>query len=144
MSDLAFAARLTWQGTVQEGGGSLAGNGQALAYAVPGAMRGMGRGATRADLLVWAVGSCYCVTLANLLRAARLPAASVAVRAEGLVTGYPAEGRFARITVRPAIEGADCARPEVYRDAAVEARDRCFIGRAIRGDVAYEVGEVTV
>src|SRR5690606_27643433 len=38
----------------------------------------------------------------------------------------------------------DEARTAAYADAAASARERCFIGKTIAGNVAYEVGEVKV
>jgi peroxiredoxin-like protein len=101
-----------------------------------------GVGTNPEELLVSAVSSCYIATLFGVLRRSRLPVDSLAVIASGTVTGFPGHTRFARIVVSPKILGADVARQPEYEAAATTAHDRCFIGRTLAPEVAYEVGPV--
>jgi organic hydroperoxide reductase OsmC/OhrA len=94
-------------------------------------------------LLTAAIASSYAVTLRDSLSAVALPRTDVSVSARGALTLVSGRIRLTRVVVEPAIRGADAARPEAYQRAAVAARDDCLIGRAIRGNVAYVVGEVT-
>jgi peroxiredoxin-like protein len=144
MSDLPFSVTLDWHGNGRDGDGILGLGGAALTYSAPASMGGSGNGTNPEELLVAAVASCYSVTLAMLLRAAKLPVGRLAVRGEGLVSGFPSAMRFASIRVHPSIGGADPARREAYLEAARQARDRCFIGRSVRDSLDYSVGEVSV
>jgi peroxiredoxin-like protein len=108
----------------------------------PRALGGAGTGMSPEDLFVAATASSYCVTLAELLRAIGLPQTSLSIHAEGLVASDAATERFTKVIVRPTIEGADVARRDAYAKAAIAARNNCFIGRSIRGNIAYVVGEV--
>jgi organic hydroperoxide reductase OsmC/OhrA len=80
--------------------------------------------------------------LSNVLRAACLPSTRISVRAEGVISSDSGKARFTRVTVHPTIRGADIPRQEAYRVAATTARDACLIGRSIRGNVAYIVGDI--
>ncbi len=107
-------------------------------------MGGRGTGTNPEELLVCAVSSCYTATLFAVLRRAQLPVDSLAVAASGTVTGFPTATRFARIVVTPTIIGGDIARQSEYEAAASLAHNRCFIGRTLAPDVAYEVGSVHI
>lgn len=144
MRDLTFAARLEWSGRGREGAGRIVGDEVELEYSSPASMGGRGVGTSPEELLVSAVASCYSATLLGLLRRRGLPASGVRVEAIGTVTGWPEQARFARLTVAPTIADGDPARRDEYERTAVEAHDRCFIGRTIAGNVAYEVGAVEV
>jgi organic hydroperoxide reductase OsmC/OhrA len=48
------------------------------------------------------------------------------------------------VKVNPTIRGADLLRRGAYEKAAIIARDDCPIGRSIRGNVAYTVGDVVL
>ena len=141
---LEFDVDLDWSGTGRDGVGQLATPNVVLAYAAPESMGGCGVGASPEHLLVGAVASCYSATLFGQLRRRGLPAAAVRVAARGEVTGYPVETRFARLIVSPTVVGGDPALGDDYVDAARAARDRCFVGKTIAGNVDYEVGEVSV
>jgi organic hydroperoxide reductase OsmC/OhrA len=52
--------------------------------------------------------------------------------------------KFTTVTVRPTIHGADAAQRQAYERATIAARNNCFIGRSIRGNIAYVVGEVSL
>ncbi|MCL6598604.1 MAG: OsmC family protein [Alicyclobacillus macrosporangiidus] len=144
MADLRFPVSLTWSGTGREGEGRLSVSGLTIACSAPEEMGGKGVGMSPEDLLISAVGSCYSATLFGLLTKRHLPVSRVTIEAEGTVTGYPLQSKFARLTVSPTIFGADMARRADYEAAARDARDRCFIGKTIAGNVEYTVGHVEV
>ncbi|MGH2992034.1 MAG: OsmC family protein [Solirubrobacterales bacterium] len=144
MSDLSFDVELRWSGTGRQGAGEIHTDGLALELSAPGSMGGRGVGTNPEELLICAVASCYTATLSGVLRRARLPVSSLAVSASGAVTGFPGHARFAHIAVSPTVLGGDAARQGEYEAAAVVAHDRCFIGRTLAPDVAYEVGSVRV
>lgn len=102
-----------------------------------------GAGKRPEALLIAAIASSYGITFRDILSAAALPRTGVFVRAHGAVTLVAGKMRLTRVTVDPAIRGADRTRRDAYQRAAVAARDDCLIGRAIRGNVAYVVGDVT-
>ena len=102
-----------------------------------------GAGKRPEALLIAAIASSYGITLRDALSAAALPLTGVFVRAHGAVTLVSGKMRLTRVTVDPAIRGADRTQRDAYQRAAVAARDDCLIGRAIRGNVAYVVGDVT-
>lgn len=141
---LTFDVDLEWSGSGKSGVGRIRTVNLVFAFAPPESMGGCGVGASPEDLLVAAVSSCYSATLLGTLRRAGLSAAGVRVAARGEVEGFPAAARFARIVVSPTVVGGDATRLTEYEEAARAARDRCFVGRTIAGNVAYEVGEVAV
>jgi osmotically inducible protein OsmC len=144
MSDLDFDVELMWSGVGREGAGEIQTDGFALELSGPESMGGRGVGTNPEELLVSAVSSCFTATLFGVLRRAQLPVDSLAVKASGTVTGFPGHVRFARIVVSPTILGGDVDRHPEYEAAADIAHDRCFIGRALAPEVAYEVAPVTV
>jgi peroxiredoxin-like protein len=144
MSDLSFDVNLRWTEIGGKGVGEIQTDDLALELSGPESMGGRGVGTNPEELLVSAVSSCYIATLFGVLRRRRLPVDSLDVGASGTVTGFPGHTRFARIVVSPTILGADVARVPEYEAAATIARDRCFIGRALAPEVAYEVGSVKV
>lgn len=141
---LTFDVDLDWSGTGKGGVGRVRTENLVFTYAAPESMGGCGVGASPEDLLVAAVSSCYSATLFGVLRRAGLRAAGVRVAARGTVEGYPGAARFARLVVEPTVVGGDPELLERYAEAARTARDRCFVGKTIAGNVAYEVGEVAV
>jgi peroxiredoxin-like protein len=110
----------------------------------PRVMGGTGAGMSPEDLFVAAAASSYSVTLAEMLRAVGLPQTSLGIHAEGLVGSCAGAKRFTTVIVRPTIQGADTAQRQAYEKAAIAARNNCFIGRSIRGNVAYVVGDVSL
>lgn len=142
MADLQFSTMLKWQGTGPHGEGTAALSAGTVAYSAPTAMGGKGVGTSPEELLIAAVARCYSGTLFGVLKKSGLPVEQVGIRAEGEVTGYPLQAKFARLRVSPRIAGADSSRLAEYHQAAVSARDKCFIGKTIAGNVAYEVGDV--
>ena len=142
MDDLSFDVELCWSQAGAHGAGALQTNDLTLEISGPSSMGGSGVGASPEELLVSAVSSCYVATLFGVLRGARLPVDSLAVSAKGTVMGLPGHARFARIVVSPMVLGGDSDRREEYQSAASAAHDRCFIGRALAPEVAYEVGDV--
>jgi peroxiredoxin-like protein len=144
MSDLSFGVELSWSGTGRGGAGEIQTHDLALALSGPESMGGRGVGTNPEELLVCAVSSCFAATLFAALRRARLPVDSLAVGAIGTVTGFPSHAQFARIVVSPTVVGGDVARQGEYEAAASVAHDRCFIGRSLAPEVAYQVGTVHV
>jgi peroxiredoxin-like protein len=144
MDDLNFDVELSWSGTGREGAGAIQTDDLLLELSAPESMGGRGVGTNPEELLVCAVSSCFTATLFGVLRHARLPVDSLAIRASGTVTGFPGHARFARIVVTPTILGGDSARQSEYEAAAADAHDRCFIGQTLAADVTYEVGSVEV
>jgi organic hydroperoxide reductase OsmC/OhrA len=96
------------------------------------------------SLLVAAVSSCYSITLSGILRAESLPQARVLVHADGVIVNDVGKSHFVRVTVNPTIRGADVLRRDAYERAAITARDECVVGKSIRGNVAYVVGDVSL
>ena len=95
-------------------------------------------------LLIAAISSCYSLTLSNILQAAALPQQHISVHADGLIVRALGRAQFARVTVSPTIRGGDILRRDAYQKAAIAARDDCLVGRSIRGNVAYVVGDVSL
>jgi peroxiredoxin-like protein len=144
MMDLSFDVELRWSQDGRKGRGEIDAHDLALEISGPESMGGLGVGTNPEELLVCAVSSCYTATLFAVLRRARLPVDSLAVSASGGVTGFPRDARFAYITVSPTVWGGDVARQPEYEEAAVVARDRCFIGGTLAPEVDYGVGSVEV
>lgn len=144
MSELNFAVQAVWSGSGPSGEGELRTSGGALPYAAPAEMGGKGVGTSPEELLAAAVATCYSGTLYRVLERQGLPVQRIALRAEAIVEAYPEAARLSRITVHPQIQGGDPLRIAAYREQAMRARDLCFIGKAVRASVAYEVGEVEV
>jgi peroxiredoxin-like protein len=142
--DLSFGVEVTWSGTGRAGAGELQTDDLVLELSAPESMGGRGVGTNPEELLIGAVSSCYTATLFAALRRAQLPVDSLAVGAIGTVTGFPGHARFARIVVSPTVAGGDVARQTEYEAAAAAAHERCFIGRSLAPEVAYEVGSVRV
>ncbi|KUO96046.1 OsmC family protein [Ferroacidibacillus organovorans] len=143
MADLTFQANLKWRGVGREGeGAATIAKDVTVCYSAPDAMGGKGVGTSPEELLIAAVASCYSATLFRMLQKRELAVADLQIRAVGEVTGYPLNGKFARLTVHPVIHGGDAARRENYQQVANAARDTCFIGKTIAGNVEYLVGDV--
>ena len=66
------------------------------------------------------------------------------VKAEGVVTDYPLKAKFSQLVVHPTIVGGDKSNHTAYEEAAHEAREKCFVGKTISGNVTYEVGTVQI
>ncbi len=145
MAELTFASEVHWVGRGHEGGGSVNTGGQTLVLSAPSSMGGRGVGTSPEELLISAVASCYIGTLFHLLGRDGLPVDDVTVDAVGTVSDYPSRtARFSRIVVNPTIRGADSSRLPEYQASAQVAREHCFVGRALRDTISYEVGEVTL
>ena len=144
MSDLSFDIELMWSETDGKGAGEIKTDDLVLELSGPKSMGGRGLGTNPEELLVCAVSSCFTATLFGVLRRAQLPVDSLAVSASGSVTGFPGHARFAGIVVSPTIMGGDAERHAEYETAAEIAHERCFIGRTLAPEVAYEVGPVNV
>ncbi len=142
MSALQFDVDLEWRADQRFGEITV---GETRSFiSEPRVMGGTGAGMSPEDFFVAAAASSYSVTLAETLRAIGLPQTSLAIHAEGLVTSDAGSERFTTVTVRPTIQGADIAQRQAYEKAAIAARNNCFIGRSIRGNIAYIVGGVSL
>jgi peroxiredoxin-like protein len=115
-----------------------------MPYSVFGPTAIGGNGLSPEALLIAAIASCYSITLCDVLRAASLPQTRVSVRAEGVIASDCGKARFTRVTVHPTIRNADVPRQAAYEQAAAAAREKCLIGRSIRGNVAFVVGDVSL
>lgn len=144
MADLRFGAKLAYSGTGKEGEGQLTVGEKTLAYSAPENMGGKGVGLSPEDLLISAVSTCYSGTLFGLLSKIGLPVQEVKIQAEGIVTGYPLNTKFSEIIVHPTILGGDASKKDDYASAAVKAKEKCFIGKSIAGNIDYNVGTVCV
>lgn len=142
MVNIKFEAELSWNGTGKDGEGRIKMNKESVRYSSPAEMGGKGAGVSPEDLLLGAVSSCYSGTLYSLLAKKKLSVSHISVKAEGIVTGYPAQMKFSRITVYPTIYNGDETRKKEYQEAVEKARNKCFIGKTIAGNVDYEVGSV--
>jgi len=114
-----------------------------MAYSALGRPQGS-EGLSPEVLLIAAISSCYSLTLANILQAASLPQQHISVHADGVIVRELGRVQFARVTVNPAIRGGDPLRRDAYQKAAIAARDDCLVGRSVRGNVAYVVGDVSL
>jgi osmotically inducible protein OsmC len=145
MAELTFESQVTWRGPQRAGAGVLTTGQQRVVFSAPESMGGRAVGSSPEELLVSAVASCYSGTLFHLLARDGLPAEQVMVRATGTVSDYPGAGaRFSQVVVHPTIRSEEPNREQEYRDCARTARDHCFIGKALRSDIRYEVGGVSV
>ena len=115
-----------------------------LPYSAPGLTSSGGDGPSPEALLIAAVSSCYNITLSDILRAADLPQTRISVHADGVIVRNCDRTQFSTVTVTPTIRGADIQRRDAYEKAANAARDDCQVGRSIRGNVAFLVGEVVL
>ena len=142
--DLRFNAKLEWSGG-RTGWGSIDSAGQLIEFSVPASMGGRGQGTDPEGLFASAVGACYAATLAGVLDAARLPHTGLRLGVEALVTdhGKPS-ARIARVQVTLTVIGGDLSQHDQYIASAQQARRRCFIGRHIHPEIAYEVVDVSV
>jgi organic hydroperoxide reductase OsmC/OhrA len=115
-----------------------------LPYSAPGLTGSGVDGPSPETLLIAAVSSDYNITLSNILRAAGLPQTRISVNADGVIVSNFDRTQFSNVTVTATIGGADVQRPDAYEKAAIAARDDCLVGRSIRGNVAFLVGEVVL
>lgn len=144
MADLSFSTELRWQGTGRDGEGMVKLAEAQVSYSAPASMGGKGAGTSPEELLIAAVSSCYSGTLFGVLRKSGLPVEEVTIQAEGTITEYPMQSKFARLYVHPTVRGGNPAQVTEYQRAAETARDKCFIGKTIAGNVVYEVGDVKI
>jgi len=142
MSDITVRADLSY--SAAESAGAIALKSGVYPFSIPEDMGGKGKGTNPEELLLSAVAGCFTLTLAIVLRIQKLPYSDLSVGAEGLVTGVPRDLKYQRVTVIPTIAGADAARRADYLAAVEKAHQRCFIGQALKGNVEYVVGEVTL
>ncbi len=144
MADLHFNIDVAWQGTGKEGEGVLHTGGYELACSGPASMGGKGVGSSPEELLLSGITACYSGTLFGVLKRAGLPVEKVVVKTDGVVTGYPLNAKFAQLTVHPTIVGGDTTKLALYKENAEIARERCFVGKTVAGNMIYDLGEVSV
>lgn len=144
MTDIKFEANVNWRGTGMDGEGSVTLNEQTITFSSPASMGGKGTGTTPEDLLISSVATCYSGTLYSSLVNKKLPVHHVEVRVEGIVTGYPLSTNFEQLIVHPTIIGGDNSMLSNYKQVADTAKDNCFIGKSIVGNIDYKVGTVEV
>lgn len=144
MADLDFPVSLKWRGYGRDGEGQAQLSQETVRYSAPESMGGKGVGTSPEDLLIAAVASCYSGTLFRIVDKEGLPIQDLSIRAVGTVTGHPLSSKFARLTVHPTIIGGDATKADAYRQLALKARDKCFIGKTIAGNVEYVVGDVNI
>ncbi|WP_112182025.1 MULTISPECIES: OsmC family protein [Paraliobacillus] len=144
MADIKFEANVDWHGTGSDGEGSVTLNERPITFSSPTSMGGKGSGTTPEDLLISAVATCYSGTLYSSLVNNKLPVHHVEVRVEGIVTGYPLTTKFEQLIVHPTIIGGDNLMLSNYKQVADTAKDNCFIGKSIVGNIDYKVGTVEV
>jgi len=144
MADLSFFVDATAKGTGKDREGVISVDGHSVRFSTPASMGGKGAGASPETLLISAVTACYSLTLLYYLQKRRLPCTEIAVRTEGVVTGFPQHDKYARIIVNPVFRGGNVAQRNEYQAAAVDARDHCFIGQTVAaGGTSYVVGDVS-
>lgn len=144
MAELEFPLQAKWSGTGKEGEGKITIGEQTLTYSSPESMGGKGLGFSPEDFLIAGVTTCYSGTLFGVLKKAHLPVTEVVIQSKGTVSNYPLKSKFSGLIVSPTIVGGDTSRLDEYKEAAEKARQRCFIGKTIAGNVDYQVGEVTI
>ena len=144
MADLFFHTDIAWTGVGAAGQGRVEIGGDSVRYSAPAGMGGKGVGTSPEELLLAAVATCYSSTLFGVLARSGLPVQAVGVRVEGIVTGYPLNAKFATLRVNSKISGGNSERGAEYKEKAEHARNRCFIGKTIAGNVEYLVGDVQV
>ena len=142
MSALRFDVDLEWR--ADQIVGEITVGGVRTTVSEPRLMGGTGIGMSPEDLFVAAAASSYSVTLAEVLRAAGLPQSCLAIRAEGLVAERPWRGEIHDRHGAPDDPRCRPRATQAYEKAAIAARNHCFIGRSIRGNIAYVVGDVAL
>jgi organic hydroperoxide reductase OsmC/OhrA len=140
--DVQCSIDLDWSSG--DGSGNINMAARRVGYAALGAT-GPSNGAPSPEtLLIAAISSSYSIALANLLRAACLPQTRVSVHGCGIIGSNCGKAQFTRVIISPTVHGVDLQQRDAYENAATAARDDCLVGRSIRGNVAYVVGEVVL
>jgi peroxiredoxin-like protein len=136
-----FSVQSTWTGN-SEGDGHARAEGWSVEYGVPAGLGGKAGRANPEELLLGAVVSCYCITLAILAERKRLPLDRVEIRSEGEVERQLGGTlKLTAIRLYPTLHaaGADEAQARSLEDAAHKAEQYCVISNAIRGNVEVSV-----
>lgn len=95
-------------------------------------------------LLVEAVAASYAYTLGTTLDRAGLSWDRLEINADAQSATADSGPRLEAVVVTGTIQGGAPRMADSYRRAAKEARDASLAARAIRGNVAYKVGELTI
>lgn len=149
-----FTVSSTWTGN-SDGDGVARGDGWSIGYGSPAsfggktapqpsieAEEGTGGRANPEELLISAVVSCYCITLAYLAERKRLPLERIEMDASGeVVRQVGGSLKFESITLRPQLlsHGADESQVRSLTDCAHKAETYCPVSNALRGNVRIEV-----
>jgi steroid delta-isomerase-like uncharacterized protein len=124
-----------------------AGGQSALALAVDQACTASGpqsSTAAAAALIARAVAAAHADALGAILERRHLPWSGFEIQTDAACAATPAMPSLDSVAVFPIVFGGDPGRHGEYAAAARQARDSSPVGRAIRGNVAYKVGAVTV
>lgn len=137
----SFHISSTWLGN-SDGDGVIDCNGRTVDYGVPVSLGGKEGRSNPEEMLIAAVASCYCITLAIIGERKRLPIERIDLEASGEIVRQPDKTlKFESITLRPRIHlpGADEAQQKSALDAAQKAEVYCLVSRALRGSVEISV-----
>jgi peroxiredoxin-like protein len=136
-----FKLHTRWTGN-SNGDGIASGEGWEATYGVPVALGGAPGRANPEELLIGAVASCFCITLALLAERKRLPLERIEMDAEGTVERQLGGTlKFTAIRLSPVLHspGADETQVRSLTDAAHKAEQYCPISNAVRGNVTITV-----
>ena len=136
-----FKLQTVWTGD-SNGDGTANGEGWSLNYGAPSNFGGTAGRANPEELLLSAVASCYCITLAVLAERKKLPLQPIEMAIEGDVErqlGGTLKFTAIRLLPRLIAPGADEMQVRSLTDVALKAEQYCPISNAIRGNVAIEV-----
>jgi len=139
--DVEYSIALEWNSADRSGGIIMPHH---IGYTALGATDSSSGAPTPETLLMAAISSSYSIALSKVLCAACLPQTRVSVHGRGTIGSNCGKTQFTRVVLSPTIRGADLQRRDAYENAATAARDDCLVGRSVRGNVAYVVGEVVL
>lgn len=139
-----FQMGTVWTGN-SDGSGTASGDGWSFDFGAPTHFGGQAGRTNPEELLLTAVATCYCITLALLAERKRL-SPNPLQRIEMAVTGEVERQlggtlKFTTIRLAPVLiaPGADSTQVSALTDAAQKAEQYCPISNAVRGNVGIEV-----
>lgn len=141
-----FKLQSVWTGD-SGGTGTATGDGWTISYGRPSSLGGQSGRANPEELLLSAVVSCYCITLAILAERKRIPLERIEMAAKGDVEQQLGGTlKFAAIRLSPRLisPGLDESRVLALTEAVHKAELYCPISNAIRGNVRIEVSPEVV
>lgn len=136
-----FQIGTVWTGN-SDGSGTANGEGWSFNYGTPTHFGGEAGRTNPEELLLSAVASCYCITLALLAERKRLPLQGIEMAVTGEVERQLGGTlKFTTIRLAPVLiaPGADSTQVSALADAAQKAEQYCPISNAVRGNVGIEV-----